>query len=315
MASVYPAKITLHAIPEIVNKHNLLVDLIGKNLSSVVEGGGVGDVKSPVVPGSTDGFVPLWDGDSGKLLKNSLIDGAWFNQGVTTLDEPSFATVSATSVLAGNPLDPLNLSDTPLYVRMIDGKQPAAVLMDDDTSHGVGVFIGGLAFDGALVLLSPTQEMAMPEPLFAIDLQNGGLYVHSMEIGDYILPDDLDDFSGPALAQTMTEMTGMTIDDTWRDWTPEGIDLVGGEVYQIEVEVEEGTDKVIATGSFIWSDFVPAVEWSCELPLHQLSLYATGGKNIYIRTLCDGTNPCKLQIAGSAAFTAPVVNAKFLRIM
>jgi hypothetical protein len=98
MASVYPAKITLHAIPEIVNKHNLLVDLLGKDLSSVVEGGGVGDVKSPIFPGAIDDTVVLFDGTSGKQIKASTIYADWFDQSVATTASPVFVMPTVTGL-------------------------------------------------------------------------------------------------------------------------------------------------------------------------------------------------------------------------
>lgn len=99
MASVYPAKITLHSIPEIVQKHNLLVDMLGKDLSAVVTGGGVGDVKSPVFPGAIDNTVVLFDGTSGKRIKASTIYADWFDQSVATTADVAFSSVSAQSII------------------------------------------------------------------------------------------------------------------------------------------------------------------------------------------------------------------------
>ena len=98
MPSVYPAKITLHSIPEIVNKHNLLVDLLGKDLSFVVQGGGVGDVKSPVFPGAINDTVVLFDGTSGKQIKASTIYADWFDQSVATTASPTFGDVTVTTL-------------------------------------------------------------------------------------------------------------------------------------------------------------------------------------------------------------------------
>lgn len=105
MPNVYDARINRSTVGEIVYKHNRLVDLLGKDLSSVVQGGGVGDVRSPAVPGATDGNVPLWDGTSGKLLKNSNIDGDWFNQDVKTTAGVEFSSVSTRQVYAWAPTD------------------------------------------------------------------------------------------------------------------------------------------------------------------------------------------------------------------
>ena len=372
MASVYPAKITLHAIPEIVNKHNLLVDLLGKDLSSVVEGGGVGDVKSPIFPGAIDDTVVLFDGTSGKQIKASTIYADWFDQSVATTADVVFSSVSAQSVI----LIQDTTDDDRDFPYLLGAMHPdsgyafaarttnanhyieetlnltsgvAATLRDIDlatnVSHFPSLTAGSVvaetvneltltAFETGFSVSGGDTSKTITVPDNATvsgtntgdqDLSPYALKTNVLELDNTVaFTPDADyepatklyvDTTISSSLQTMTEMTGMTIDDTWRDWTPTGIVLANGGVYQIEVEVEEGTDMVIATGSFIWSDFVPDLEWSCELPLHQLSLYATGGKNIYIRTLFDGTNPCKLQIAGSSAFTAPVVNAKFLRIM
>lgn len=105
MPNVYDARINRSTVGEIVYKHNRLVDLLGKDLSAVVQGGGVGDVRSPTVPGATDGNVPLWDGTSGKLLKNSNIDGDWFNQDVKTTAGVEFSSVSTRQVYAWAPTD------------------------------------------------------------------------------------------------------------------------------------------------------------------------------------------------------------------
>lgn len=48
-----------------------------------------GDVAGPV--SASDGFAALWDGTTGKLLKNSAVNGAWFNQAVLTGSTPTFA--------------------------------------------------------------------------------------------------------------------------------------------------------------------------------------------------------------------------------
>ena len=103
MPSVYPAKITLHSIPEIVQKHNLLIDMLGKDLSFVVQGGGVGDVKSPVFPGAINDTVVLFDGTSGKRIKASTIYAEWFDQSVATTASPTFVNLSVTTVNALTP--------------------------------------------------------------------------------------------------------------------------------------------------------------------------------------------------------------------
>lgn len=51
-----------------------------------------GDVAGPI--SSSDNFVALWDGVTGKLLKDSAINGAWFDQDVSTGASPSFADLS-----------------------------------------------------------------------------------------------------------------------------------------------------------------------------------------------------------------------------
>lgn len=296
MASVYPAKITLHAIPEIVKKHNLLVDMLGKDLSAVVTGGGVGDVKSPMFPGAIDDTVVLFDGTSGKRIKASTIYADWFDQSVATTASPTFVEVSASSY---NELELTALAtgfsiaggDTPKTLTIPDNATVSGTNTGDQDLSPYALKTNVLELDNAV----PFAPDADYEPATK-------LYVDST-------------ISTALPVQTMTPMSGLTIDTTWRDWTPLDITFVAGSVYQVFVTLTDGTDKIMATGQFVWSDLSPAVEWNCEIPLHQLSLYATGGKNIYIRTLCDGTNPCKIQIAGSAAFTAPVVNAKFLRIL
>jgi len=59
--------------------------------------GGGGDV---VGPGSaTDSVVALYNGTTGKLLKNSTVQAAWFNQGVLTTSTPTFASLTLSTGL------------------------------------------------------------------------------------------------------------------------------------------------------------------------------------------------------------------------
>ena len=103
MGSVYPTKIQLATLESIVLQVNRLIDLLNKDLSVVVEGGGVGDVKSPIIPGVIDNTIVLFDGLSGKRLKASEIYANWFNQSVATTASPTF--VSATIGGVVHPID------------------------------------------------------------------------------------------------------------------------------------------------------------------------------------------------------------------
>lgn len=99
MPSVYPARINTVTLQEVAKKHNLLVDMLGKDLSAVVTGGGVGDVKSPIIPGAIDNTVVLFDGTSGKRIKASEIYASWFDQPVATTADVAFSSVSAQSII------------------------------------------------------------------------------------------------------------------------------------------------------------------------------------------------------------------------
>jgi hypothetical protein len=296
MASVYPAKITLHAIPEIVNKHNLLVDLLGKDLSFVVQGGGVGDVKSPVFPGAINDTVVLFDGTSGKQIKASTIYADWFDQSVATTASPTFGDVTVTT------LNELTLVALATGFSIAGGDTSKTLTVPDDaTVSGTNTGDQDLT---PYALKTNVLELDNAVP-FAPDADYEPatkLYVDSA-------------ISTALPIQVMTPMSGLTIDTTWRDWTPLDVTLVAGSVYQVFVTLTDGTDKIMATGQFVWSGLSPAVEWNCEIPLHQISSYSVSPISIYLRTAGPGGGPMTIQIAGSDTFTAPVLEAKFLKLM
>lgn len=99
MGSVYPTKIQLATLESIVLQVNRLIDLLNKDLSVVVEGGGVGDVQSPIIPGVIDNTIVLYDGLSGKRLKASTIYANWFDQAVATTSSPIFVASTSGSVV------------------------------------------------------------------------------------------------------------------------------------------------------------------------------------------------------------------------
>jgi hypothetical protein len=98
MPSVYPTKIQFRTLEEAAFQYNRLVDLLNKDLSVVVIGGGVGDVKSPIVPGVIDSTIVVYDGITGKRIKASTIYANWFDQSVTSTSSPTFVkpTVNGT---------------------------------------------------------------------------------------------------------------------------------------------------------------------------------------------------------------------------
>lgn len=58
-----------------------------------------GDVVGPA--GATDNFVPLYNGPTGLILKNSTINGAWFDQAVTVAAAPRFGGLSVGTATSG----------------------------------------------------------------------------------------------------------------------------------------------------------------------------------------------------------------------
>lgn len=82
-----------------------------------IPSGPIGDVVGPA--SAIDNFVPLWNLGTGKLLKNSTINGAWFNQSVTSAASPTFASPSVTSLTA---------SDAVTALTVTQGKEPMAAL-------------------------------------------------------------------------------------------------------------------------------------------------------------------------------------------
>ena len=128
MGSVYPTKIQLATLESIVLQVNRLIDLLNKDLSVVVEGGGVGDVQSPIIPGVIDGTIVLYDGLSGKRLKASTIYANWFDQAVATTSSPTF--VGAT---IGGVVHPINTSGF-LSSSAIDNTV-YGIAWDNDTTH------------------------------------------------------------------------------------------------------------------------------------------------------------------------------------
>jgi hypothetical protein len=115
--------------------------------------------------------------------------------------------------------------------------------------------------------------------------------------------------------QVMTQMTGLTIDGTWRDWTPTGIVLADQTVYQLWLRVTVGADFIIATGQFIWSAASPTVAWSNEIVLHMLPVFASAQKPVFVRVMSPGGSAFKLQIASTDTMTDPVVDAKFKALL
>ena len=77
-------------------QHNLLLNVLARDLSAVVSGGGVGDVKSPVLPGVIGDTVVLFDGSSGKRIKASTIYANWFDQDVSSEAPVEFQSVYTT---------------------------------------------------------------------------------------------------------------------------------------------------------------------------------------------------------------------------
>lgn len=95
MASVFaPTRAGIKSLDELYQKHNMLVERMDYHSSGVINGGGFGDVKSPIVPGVIDATVAVYDGISGKRLKASTIYANWFNQSVATTGTPTFASAT-----------------------------------------------------------------------------------------------------------------------------------------------------------------------------------------------------------------------------
>jgi hypothetical protein len=97
-----------------------------------------GDVVGPA--SSTDGVVALWDGLTGKLLKNSAVSGAWFDQAVLTTSSPSFAALTVGTTIA---LLSTALSST--TVNLTAGTT-AGVVRAYDPAFGIAGLAGKMAY-------------------------------------------------------------------------------------------------------------------------------------------------------------------------
>lgn len=149
-------------------KMNILIDTLARDLSWAIDGGagGLGDVKSPVSPGSTDGFVVLWDGVTGKRLKNSLIDGAWFNQSVTSLSSPTFAGAE----IARLGVNMETMPNTPLMIAAISDSDPIVGLIGGGFTKAIAVLLSEA--DDTLTAYSQTCPLGS---FFTVNLTSGNV--------------------------------------------------------------------------------------------------------------------------------------------